>query len=159
MPAGAILYVGDDISRRIPVLESTGAMVLRAQCSVAGVRKSCATGRLFSIITFHNDRFPPPLRVISTVRKLSPAPLILFRNPNVECDERLFDIIMPVAPYVCPKPLEMSIKELRKTWELSQSLRQEFAALRERSRMLREASRRNCIRPVIDYDSHLPGGW
>lgn len=149
MAAGAILYVGDDACRRVPVMESAGIFVLRAECSVGGVRRSLIRGQEVSAVTFHNDRFAPGRKVIATTRKLSRAPLILFKNPLVECDERMFDIIMPVPPpQLWPTSIEATLEQSRKVREFSLQLREESAAVRHWSQSLREASRRLQICPV-----------
>lgn len=155
MAAAAVLHVGDDFCHRIPVLERNGVLVLRTECSVVGVRGSFAKGDLFSAVTFHNDVLPPLGAVVSTVRELSRAPLILFRNPTVDCDERPFDLVIDVdgtPPAVWSKTLREAIEESRKLREKSQQLCQDCAALGKVFQELRETISRNLVSPV-DYDA------
>jgi len=153
MAAAAVLYVGDDVCHRIPVMESAGIVVLRAECSIAGVRRSLARAKLLSAVTFHNDLFPPARAVVSTAREFSRAPLILFRNPFVECDDRLFDLVLPVgSPAVWSKSLAQTLEESRRICEASRQLRQDCEAARDWSQVLREVSKRNRICP-IDEDT------
>lgn len=155
MAAARILYVGDDICHRIPVMESHGVVVLRSAPSVAGVRSLLADGDALSGVAFQNDVCPPPSAVVSTARELSRAPLILLKNPMVECDERAFDIVIAVdgtAPAVWSKTLIQAVEEARRLREYSRQLRQDCAAARDLSKSFREMSMRNRIDPV-DYEA------
>lgn len=154
MPAGAILYVGDDICHRVAVMESAGITVLRTECSVSGVRSSFASGRIFSAVTFHNDLVPPRESVVTTARELSRTPLILFKNPGIDCEDWLFDLIIsvPTPPEVWSKSLQQAIKDARSVQEYSRQLRQECADARNVSRNLQEMAIRNRLNPV-DYDA------
>jgi|SRR5215469_1086295 len=153
MAAARVLYVGDDICHRIPVMESTGICVLRAECSVGGVRGSLVTREPISAVTFNNDVFPPPKAVVSTARELALAPLILLRNTAVECDEEVFDAVidMDFSPTIWTKSLEQIIAEAHRIQKQSRQLHRECEAVRDVCRGLREISARNCKRPV-DYD-------
>lgn len=149
MAGGAILYVGDDVHRRVSVMKSAGITVLRSKCSIGGVRRSLTKGDVISAITFHNDIVPPEEEVVLTAREFSRAPLILFRNPLVDCDERLFDMVMPMASVeVWAKSLQTAVKESRELHEYSRGLREDSAAVRYWSQTLRETSKRICKRPI-----------
>jgi len=154
MAAATVLYVGDDFCHRIPVMESTGIVVLHAECSVGGVRKLLVKDERLSAVTFHNDLFPPPIEVVSTARELARAPLILLRNPAIECDEKAFDAVIDVdfSPTIWTKSFEQAIAEAHRIQKLSRQLQRECEAVREACRGLREISARNCKSPV-DYDA------
>lgn len=154
MDAATILYVGDDFCHRIPVMESRGIYVVRTACSVEGVRSSLAKSDGFSAVTFHNDRFPPAEPVVSAAREIFAAPLVLFRNPAVDCNERAFDLIIPVpmSPEVWSKCLSEAIEGSRRLREYSQQLRNDCVDLQERSRRLFEMAAKNCARR-FDYDA------
>ena len=153
MAAAPILYVGDDSCHRIPVIERNGMVVLRSSCSVDGVRAFLANNGRFSAVTFHNDLVAPAGAIVSVARSLCRGPLVLFENSSVECDDRLFDVVIqvPTPPDVWTKILRESIKQAFEIREFSRQLRAECADLREVSRSLREMSARNRISPV-DYD-------
>jgi hypothetical protein len=147
MTNATILYVGDDLCHRIPVMATKGNRVVRSACSVAAVRAALAKGDGFSAVTFHNDLSAPPEAVVSTAREMCSAPLILFRNPTVNCDEQAFDLVIPV-----PMPVDVwttalaeVIEETRKIRERSRKLRRARADAREWSRDLREMSAGNRV--------------
>lgn len=154
MAASAVLYVGDDICHRIPVMERAGIVVLHADCSVVGVRSWFAKAGDFSAVAFHNDLFSPQGTVVTTARELSRAPLILFKNPAIDCDDSLFDLVIsvPAPPDAWSKSLKQAIEEAHQVQEYSRQLRQQSAAARDVSRSLRALSMRNGISP-IDYDA------
>jgi hypothetical protein len=86
--------------------------------------------------------------VVSTVRELSRAPLILLKNPWVECDDRSFDFVIHLrdqSPEVWSRTLRQVVEAARKTQEFSRQLRQDGAAVRDVSQALREMSVRNRI--------------
>jgi hypothetical protein len=158
MAAATILYVGDDICHRIPVMESNGILVFRSECTVGGLRTSFAKGDLFSAITFHNDIAAPSDKVVSAARELCRAPLVLFRNYSIDCDDAAFDLVIPVPalPEVWSKTLAQAIRDSRKTHQYSRQLRADCVSVRERSRSLREIAARNQGSPV-DYDALFRG--
>lgn len=158
MAAAPILYVGDDICHRIPVMQMSGIVVVRSECSVDGVRASFGRGNAFSAVTFHNDFFPPEGAVVTTARELSRGPLILFKNPAVDCEDWLFDLVIsvPAPPDIWSRSLEQAIEEAHKVHERSRQLRQDCADAREFSRRLRERSSLSRVRPV-DYDALFRG--
>lgn len=150
MAAATILHVGDDICHRIPVMERAGLSVVRSMCSVDAVQRELADGRLFSVITFHNDFDPPPDLVICATRTLSTAPLVLFENPTVSCGEGVFDFVIggPTPPAVWLKSLRKAIDEARNLQQISQQLREECLDLRSTSERLRATAARNRENPI-----------
>lgn len=154
MPGATVLYVGDDICHRIPVMESNGILVFRSECSVGGLRTSLAKGDLFSAVTFHNDIVAPASKVVSIARELCHAPLVLFRNYSIDCDETAFDLVIPVPmpPEVWTKSIAAAIGEARKIHQYSRDPRADCESVREKSRSLRKASLRNRVSPV-DYNA------
>lgn len=158
MAAARVLHVGDDLCHRIPVIEMSGIVVFRSESSAAGLRTSLMKGDLFSALTFQNDMRPPEDVVVSTARELCRAPLILLRNPMIECDERRFDLVIDVEepPAVWSKTLKQVIEESRRIGEFSRKLRGECEVMRDWSRSLTEMLRRNQVSP-IDYDALFRG--
>ena len=149
-----VLFVGEDHCHRIPVMESKGIRVARSACSVAGVRAALAQGDWFSAVTFHNDLFAPPEPVVVAAREIISAPLVLFRNEVVDCNERPFDLVIPVptSPEVWSRSLAQVIEASRRLRERSEQLRQDCVDLRECSLRLREATALNCTNS-FDYDA------
>lgn len=145
MAPASILHVGDDECFRIPVMEKAGLIVIPAECSVDAIRSALAQNRIFSVITFHNNSEPPADIVVSTTRTLSTAPLLLFENPSVRCNERLFDRVIPAqtSPSDWLKSLQEAIEESRNLREESEQLRQESLILRSECERLRIAFARD----------------
>ena len=137
-----VLFVGEDLCHRIPVMESKGIRVARSACSVADVRAALVKGDWISVVTFHNDLFPPPEPVVLAAREISSAPLVLFRNPVVDCDEREFDVVIPVpvSPDIWSKTLTEAIEESHRLRERSERLRQDCVDLRGFSQRLLESA-------------------
>ena len=158
MAAGPILYVGDDICHRIPVMEMSGIVVVRSDCSVGGVRASLAKGGQFSAVTFHNDVFPPQEKVVTTAREHSRAALVLFKNAAVECEDWLFDLVIavPAPPDVWSRWLGQAIADARKVHEHSRQLRQDCADGRDLSRSLSELLNQGLV-SAADYDALFQG--
>lgn len=152
--AATILYVGDDFCHRIPVMEMRGIHVVRSECSVGEVRRSLAAGDGFSAVTFHNDLFAPAESVISAAREICSAPLVLFRNPSIDCNERVFDFVIPVPtpPEIWSNDLTEAIQESRRLQEYTQQLHKDCADAREWSEKLREMTAQNRAR-TFDYNA------
>jgi hypothetical protein len=141
MVTATILYVGDDLCHRVPVMETNGMCVVRSACSVAAVRAALAKGDGLSAVTFHNDLFAPPEAVVSTAREMCKAPLILFESPAVDCDEQAFDFVIPaMPPDVWTEALAEAIEQARRDQDRSRRLRRKRADAREWSRSLSENS-------------------
>jgi hypothetical protein len=94
-----ILYVGHDVSRRIPVMRSAGLTVCQTEASIPAIRDAFARGRFFSAVTFHNDIVSLPRETVWVARTLSAAPLILFENPYVYRETSDFDLVVPVLTH------------------------------------------------------------
>lgn len=138
MEVASILFVGEDTCHRVPVIENAGIAVVRSECSTGSVQSALLADPLFSAITFHNDFLAPSGAVVSTARRLSPAPLVLFENPSVDCDRRLFDRVIR-AP---GSPAEW-LRSLREAIEEARNLRHESEHLRSQSQRLRAESARS----------------
>ena len=154
MATATVLHVGDDLCHRIPVMELAGLTVLRTECSVAALEDLFAEGKTFSGIAFHNEIATPLPPLVSTARTFSNAPLVLFQNSLLECDEYLFDLVIPVhtPPTAWLKSLEEAIREGRNLRAESQQLREDCANVRSISRELQRTSSRNRESP-IDCDA------
>ncbi|MGH9561205.1 MAG: hypothetical protein ACRD3S_07095 [Terracidiphilus sp.] len=154
MAAATILHVGEDACYRIPLLERAGVLAVRTECSVRAIENVFAAATTFSGIAFHNELSPTVCTVAVTARKLSTAPLILFQNTLTDCDEELFDLVVPVQtpPEIWLESLRETIRAARELKDASQQLRQETAEVRAASRRLRGKAVQNCVAPV-DYDT------
>lgn len=80
MATASILYVGDDLCHRIPVMENAGLFVVRSKDSLAAVESALAVNKALSVITFHSDNCAPPESVVLSARRLTSVPLILFEG-------------------------------------------------------------------------------
>ena len=147
MAAATILHVGDDICHRIPIMERNGLFVVRSECSIAGVRRSFATGDIFCAVTFHNDLFPVRRELVLAARDLSRAPLIFFENTLVDHDDELFNLVIrvPTPPEVWSRTLKEVIRQSRQIHEQSLRLRQECLTLCDESQNIRESLRLDCL--------------
>lgn len=96
LEAATILYVGDDICQRIPVMERRGFRVIRTQESPQAIGRLLATAPGFAAITFHSDVDPLPEDIVRVARSLSLAPLVLFENPCSCAAQNGFDLVIPV---------------------------------------------------------------
>lgn len=139
MVTAAILHVGEDICRRIPVLERAGFDVLCSEQSPAGIAKTCTAGRTFSAIFFQNAFQPVPGPLIDAAMKYSTAPLVLFENPSVDSDITRFDLVVPgyTSPQIWLKCLQELISKSITLPDSSMPLREDCFALRRHSRELR----------------------
>lgn len=144
MAAATILHVGNDNCHRIPVMENAGLAVVKCEPSVSSVEKAFAGTTAFSGIAFHNQIAASLGTLASTARRLSTAPLILFRNTFADCDEHLFDLVIPVQtpPPVWLKSLEAAISVSCHLQQESELLCQDAAKVRSISQGLQRYSRR-----------------
>ncbi len=144
MAAATILHVGDDVCHRIPVMESGGLVVVRSEPSVDGIQSAFSQHTSFSAIALIS---PSPI-LLSTARKLSEAPVVLFQDSSGDSDEYPFDLIITAQtpPSVWLKSLGEVIEEARKFRKLSQPLREEPATVRAKSRALCEAAANNQVK-------------
>jgi hypothetical protein len=127
MASATVLNLGDDLCYRIPLMERAGLHAVRAECSVSAVRKIFEQGDPFSAVVFHVDFTSGLVPIVAATRILSTAPLILFQNSFVDCDERLFDLVVRVQtpPDVWLKSLEDLIEGSRRLRQKSEQLRQD----------------------------------
>ena len=136
-----ILYVGQDICRRIPVMESAGFTVIQSQNSASEIHSQLIKIN-FSAIAFQCNSYPPQDEMIRATRELSVAPLVLFENPDFQCDESQFDLVIPslIQPSYWLKALSDVIEEYRQLCEWSRQVRATSENVRSESRELRAAS-------------------
>lgn len=111
--AATVLHVGNDTCHRIPVMEMSGIVVRRCECSVDSVRALLQEEDSIAAVAFNNDTFPLTDAVVSTARELSDAPLILFESASVKCDDERFDVVIEVLtePSVWAKTLHQAIEK------------------------------------------------
>jgi hypothetical protein len=154
MAASTILYVGDDICHRIPVMRTACHLVFQSEDSVPAIRKAFAGGEAFSAITFNADISAPSEDVVQAARSLSAARLVLFENPSIYCDTSAFDIVISsfIDPSSWLKMLHDAIQASREQRELSLQLRQECATVRSNFLGAHAVSARVCVNP-IDLDA------
>jgi len=150
--AAALLHVGEDTCHRIPVMEASGLFVVRAECSILSIRRALKSGRQFSIVTFHNDVVAPAIEAVTEVRSATTAPLVLFENPSVACNERDFDLVISAhtPPEIWLQSLRMTIENSRRICDKSRQLRVECEEVRATARELRAAAAHNRI---VAFDS------
>jgi hypothetical protein len=142
MATASILHVGDDLCHRVPIMKSAGLIVDQSECGADAVHAALVQNQSFSAITFHNDAFPLPDIVVSTARTLSSAPLILFKNPSVCCDDGAFDLVIPslTPPADWLKSLRAAIEDAHNLRRISMQLRQESMNVRFQTERLRAES-------------------
>jgi len=114
----SVLFVGEDLCRRIPLMENGGITVHQSERSAAAVAAALNENCGFAAITFEHDTFPLPQGIVPTARRHSAAPFVLFDNPNIICygrdhTEDDFDLIIPALtpPFAWLKTLQAVIKE------------------------------------------------
>lgn len=152
MAAAALLHVGEDACHRIPVMEASGLFVVRAECSIGSIRGALKSGRQFSIATFHNDVVAPTIEAVTEVRSATAAPLVLFENPSVACNERDFDLVISAhtPPEIWLRSLRMTIENSRRICDVSRQLREECEELRATTNQLRAIASHHRI---VAFDS------
>lgn len=126
MATAPILHVGEDLCQRILVLEKAGFSVLKAEDSIPAIRKTFAGGDTFSAIILQSDFSLLPVEIVRTTRTLSAAPLVLFSNPAIYCDEGEFDLVIPTLT-----PPSLWIEKLREVIDASMRLRERSVQLRQ----------------------------
>jgi hypothetical protein len=158
MATGTILHLGDDLCYRIPLMEQAGLISVRTECSVKALQTAFTAGQAFSGIAFHSEPTRHFGTVVETAHRLSTAPLILFRNSLADCDERMFDLIVPVQtpPDIWLKSLQETIGKYRRLRETSERLRQECVDVRVESDKLKQISARNC-ETSVDHNAFWRG--
>lgn len=154
MATTTILHIGEDVCQRIPVIESAGFVVLKCEIALPAIRTAFDHGDNFSAILFHSDISAPPVPTVRETRSLSQAPLILFQNPAIICNETDFNLVIPplTPPALWLKSLKEAVLASIQGREYSHQLRKDCKEAQAWSRSLRESSARNC-RYAIDPDS------
>lgn len=150
MPTATILHVGEDLCQRIPVMETAGFIVLRSETTLPAVQNAFQIGDDFCAVVFHSDIFAPPAPTVREIRNLSEAPLVLFENPAVHCDESDFNLVIPplTPPSIWLQKLTEVIQSSRELRGRSVLLRRDCNAARTKSEVLRAGSARNRICPI-----------
>lgn len=148
----AILHVGEDDCQRIPVMQTAGFVVFRSECSILAIHTAFDREEDYSAVVFHNDVAALSEEAVHEARNLSQAPLVLFENPAISCDESEFDLVIPALtpPQIWLEKLGGLIQARREFGSRSVRLGDDFAAARSISRALRPSSVRNRVAPPID---------
>jgi hypothetical protein len=154
MAALSVLHIGDDLCRRIPVMETAGFVVYQSEVKIPAIHIAFEREEGYSAVVFHNDIAAVPEDVVNEARLLSEAPFVLFQNPTVPSNEVEFDLVIPslTTPDVWLLKLRELIQASRQILEDSIHLRQDCAATRSKSQQLRLASARKRV-PPIDPDA------
>jgi hypothetical protein len=141
-----VLHVGEDVCFRISVMEAAGLVVCRSNGTDEGISEALRDAGI-SAVAFSQLR---SAHLVSVARSLTPAPLILFRDPDVEVEESEFDVVIPpaTAPARWLKSLATAIEDARYLQARSQQLRNESAAVRAKFREIRAEARRRRTLPV-----------
>jgi hypothetical protein len=150
MAALSVLHIGDDLCRRIPVMETAGFVVYQSEVKIPAIHIAFEREEGYSAVVFHNDIAAVPEDVVNEARLLSEAPFVLFQNPTVPSNEVEFDLVIPslTTPDVWLLKLRELIQASRQAREESIQLRQDCAAARSKSQELRLASARKRVPPI-----------
>lgn len=152
--AATILHMGEDLCRRIPVMEAAGFVVFRSEVKITAIHIAFGGEEDYSAVVFQNDVAAVAEDAVHETRSLCEAPFVLFQNPAVACDDREFDLVVPALtpPNVWLQKMREVIQVSREIRERSVQLREDCAALRSSSQALRLKSARNRL-PPIDPDA------
>lgn len=150
MAAATILHVGEDICQRIPVMETAGFVVRQSEIAVPAIHRVFENGDGISAVIFHSDISAPPEPTVRETRSLTDAPLVLFENPAVNCDESEFNLVIPplTPPAIWLKKLSEVVEASRELRKGSAHLQQDCREVRSRSAELRAESAHNRICPI-----------
>lgn len=150
MATSTILHIGEDVCQRIPVMETAGFAVFQSPCSIPAIHTAFDREEDYSAVVFHTDIAAVPEVAVRETRDLSEAPLVLFQNPTITCDEGEFDLVIPALtpPDIWLEKLRDVIQACREARERSMQLREDCAAVRSMSRALRARSVRNRVAPI-----------
>ena len=148
MAAPTVLHIGEDLCRRIPVMETAGFVVHQSEVKISAIHIAFEREADYSAVVFHNDVAAIPEDAVNEARSLSQAPFVLFQNPTVPSDEVQFDLVVPslTSPDVWLLKLRKLIQDSRQIREDTNQLRQDCTATK--SQELRLASARKRVRPV-----------
>lgn len=150
MATATILHIGEDICQRIPVMKTAGFAVFESPCSIPAIHTAFDREEDYSAVVFHNDIAAVLEDTVREARDLSDAPLVLFQNPTIICDDGEFDLVIPALtpPDIWLEKLRELIQTSREICEDSHQLRQECAVIQSQSRALRLRSVRNRVSPI-----------
>ena len=150
MAASTLLHIGDDICRRIPVMEIAGFVVYQSEVKIPAIHIAFEREGDYSAVVFHNDVTAVPEDAVQETRSLSEAPFVLFQNPTVPNNEVEFDLVIPslTSPDVWLLKLRELIQASRQIRKDTIQLRQDCAAPRSKSQELRLSSARKRFPPV-----------
>jgi hypothetical protein len=150
MATTTILHIGEDLCQRIPVMEAAGFVVFQSDCFVLAVQSAFAREEEYSAIIFHNDFAAIPENTVHEARDLSEAPLILFQNPTIDCNDGDFDLVVPALtpPDIWLEKLREVIQAARETGQRSARLREDCGAARSRRKELRQRTVGNRVSPI-----------
>lgn len=148
--ATTILHVGEDLCRRIPVMETAGFVVFQSEVEIRALHTAFNREGDYSAVVFHNDIAAVPEDAVEETRSHSEAPLVLFQNPTVASNDEEFDLVIPAltSPNVWLQKLRDLIQASRETCERSRQLRQDCADVRAKSRSLRLKAAHTRILPI-----------
>lgn len=134
-----ILHVGEDLCRRIPVMQTAGFVVLRSEVKILAIHAAFDREEDYSAVVFHNDIAAVSEEAVHETRTLTEAPFVLFQNPTNACDDGEFDLVVPALtpPDVWLQKLREVIQASREIREHSRTLRKDSAAAVSSSRELR----------------------
>lgn len=132
----AVLYVGEDLCRRISFMQHGGFTVKHSECSSLAVAAVLSEKHRFHAIAFDHDTFPLPQGIFLAVRWHSASPLVLFENPNIaryygiDHDDDAFDLVIPALtpPRVWFKALQALIADFR-TLQVASHSSKRFSSL------------------------------
>lgn len=141
MAAARVIHFGTDECHRLRVLRSVGYSV--DDCaSLAQLRAELAAHEETAAVCITEDLAEPPETAASFVRSCTPAPVVLFRRTNRECEEAPFDLVVDTLT-----PPQKWLSEIQELIAGSQALRaqsrelcMEFAQLRRESEAARTKS-------------------
>lgn len=152
--ASSILHVGEDVCRRIPVMETAGFVVFQCKVEIPAIDSAFEQHKDYSAVVFQNDIAAVPENVVATIRSHCEAPLVLFQNPTISSNDEGFDLVIPAltAPDVWLRKLNEAIQTSGDTRERSRRLRSDCADVRSGSQSLRPESSTN-RNPLIDADA------
>lgn len=148
--ATTILHVGEDLCRRIPVMETAGFVVFQSEVKIKAIHVAFDREEDYSAVVFQNDIAAVPEDAVQETRSLSEAPFVLFQNPTVACDGE-FDLVIPALtpPDIWLQKLRDVIQVCREVRERTLKLRKDCADAVSSSRNLR-ARCASAVVPPID---------
>lgn len=158
MAGSTILHIGDDLCRRILVMETAGFVVFQSEVTIPAIHIAFTRKEDYSAVVFHNDIAAVPEDAVHEARSLSEAPLVLFQNPTVASNEAEFELVIPslTSPDVWLLRLRDVIEASQESRNRSLQLRRDCKAIRSKSHDLRSTSARSLV-PSLDSDAPWRG--